>query len=504
MLSKLRTLKLMLACVVCALVLCHVCVLSPAISYSGEVEKLPQVENGVSRAPLVFFRASFDGDLGAWSGGESVEPREAAELEIVESDHSHAVSLSGEALVRYALPDGFPFESGTLELVFRADFPQLAEEPGRTILAIEGEEDVLLRFYYEPSGPTWRFRWTNRLFSQTPFGAVSQGEWNHLALVWDSTTEPRPEVRLYHNGRRSSLYTYTLSPADMHTLQLGGPAPIDVSVDELTVYTRALSREQAGFLGETLHLGKERFAALADRIAFDDAETARRLAERRAQVAQLEGKVGRLIARRNQQPRNFTFPEGIEARGIRPEDVGEIDLSQFSVIYFPQGTGYQLERDQQQMIFDYVKNGGGYVGSCAGAYTAIQRFSPRLLNIRSHVFRATALFPISLKAHPVTDGYGAQVTMHHGNGPIMFPRDDSRVIGTYPVPADEHEPPGAIVVGRRGEGRLVLFGPHPLGGGIGAAGKSIRLTAADLGTDRMFVNALLYAAKIIHEEEPEE
>ncbi|MCA1810212.1 MAG: hypothetical protein LC725_12320 [Lentisphaerae bacterium] len=175
------------------------------------------------------------------------------------------------------------------------------------------------------------------------------------------------------------------------------------------------------------------------------------------------------------------------------------------MIYFPQGAGYQIDSEQQQVIFDYVKNGGGYVGSCAGAYTAIQRMRPRLLNIRSHTFYGTALFPITLTPHPVTEGYGQRVTMHHGNGPIMFPLDDnSRVIGTYPVPQDSDNPAGAIVVGRQGEGRLVLFGPHPLGGGIGAAGKSISLTSGDLGTDRMFVNALLFAAGIINEELPED
>ncbi|MFN2352738.1 MAG: hypothetical protein ABR497_12420, partial [Kiritimatiellia bacterium] len=101
--------------------------------------------------------------------------------------------------------------------------------------------------------------------------------------------------------------------------------------------------------------GLQPYETLAEQVANDDRDAALRRARRREQVAQLEGRVGRLMAKRGQQPQNFTFPEGIEARGIRPEEVGELDLSQFRVIYFPQGAGYQIDSEQQQVIFDYVK-----------------------------------------------------------------------------------------------------------------------------------------------------
>ena len=186
------------------------------------------------------------------------------------------------------------------------------------------------------------------------------------------------------------------------------------------------------------------------------------------------------------------------AAGIRPEDVGVIDLGRFRAIYFPEGGMYELSPQQEKLIVEYVRSGGGYVGSCLGALAAHRL---KILEFVNYSFLEQGLISINLKPHAVTAGYGPTVVMHHGNGPIMVPGPGCRAIGTYAL-GNPQETAGAILVGMCGHGRVVLFGPHPLGGGVAAAGKSVSYTAADLGTDRMIVNALLYAAGIIGDDEP--
>jgi len=105
------------------------------------------------------------------------------------------------------------------------------------------------------------------------------------------------------------------------------------------------------------------------------------------------------------------------------------------------------------------------------------------------------LTQLELQKHPVTEGCGERVHMHHGNGPIMIPGKGCEAVGTYRMEGTKGRP-GAILVGRHGKGRVVLFGPHPQGGGVSAAGKRVGFTGEDLGTDRLLVNALLYAANI--------
>lgn len=456
---------------------------------------------------LAYFHAEFDGDFNATAEGRKIEPSMNQDARWAEVEDRQVLVLEGDAAVRYPLPEGFPAERGSLELVFRADFPQETEEAARRILALlglgeEGEDvyERALRFHYVPVGSQWRFRWPNRLFSQTGRNQVKEGEWMYLVLTWDADKEPRPLVRLYVNGGGGRPYTYQFSPAALSELELGGDEATAVSVKRVAIYNRPLTKAQAAFLAESPAYGDDLLAALAARVAADDREAERLRAEREAQLTQLEGKVGRLIHLRGNQPQDFEFPEGITATGIRPEEVGEIDLSQFSVIYFPEGTGYQLDDGQREVILDYVRNGGGYVGSCAGANFAN---GLRLLDFRRHTFLGQALLPIRLEDHAVTDGLGESVTLHHGNGPIMFPGENCRAIGAYPLPSGpDDRPPGAILVGMQGNGRVVLFGGHPLGGPVGMGDKRVRITGEDLGTNRLFVNALLYAAGIVGEDEP--
>lgn len=86
--------------------------------------------------------------------------------------------------------------------------------------------------------------------------------------------------------------------------------------------------------------------------------------------------------------------------------------------------------------------------------------------------------------------------MHFGNGPVMLAGEQCEVLGTYALgfPAGE---PAAIVTGRCGKGQVVLFGTHPLGEKVSYKGTRAWFDGKLLETEQMFVNALLYAAKVV-------
>jgi hypothetical protein len=191
--------------------------------------------------------------------------------------------------------------------------------------------------------------------------------------------------------------------------------------------------------------------------------------------------------------KTFKFPEGITATCIPPGDIGKTDLSQFKVIWFPKGPKFQINPDQYKYIIDYVKNGGGYVGACQGSRLA-KTF--KLLDFKVYDSNVWGIYLIDLVPHYINDFQKKQIHMHYGNGPLMIPGKGCTTIAKYFAFFPGKIQPSAIITGQCDKGRVVLFGPHPTGGKVSRNGVRAYWSGRDLGTSRMVVNALLYAAKI--------
>ena len=450
----------------------------------------------------VYFRAGFDGTPKATLRGKTISPKQAANLQYEPSDQTKALVVGTGTHVQYRLGAGFPSEAGALEIRFRPNFPQKAEQPERTILALTGSKGCRITLSFKRVGFRWEFLVKvprRKRLLRVWYGRVKRAKWNHLLLVWDKKADPRAMFTLFHGGKCAEAGAYDFKLSGLTWLAIGGAHDSGVSVDEIVIYRRALTQSQAGFLPTSFKLKNGRFAALAERTARDQREERERRAGRAAQVEQLKGKVGRLIHLRGDRPQNFAFPEGVKAVGIQPEDVGKIDLSRFEVIQFPPGGRYQLTPSQQKRIVAYVRNGGGYVGVCLGAYFADQI---GILDFDCYGFRELGLVRIKLQRHPVTEGLEKTICVHHGNGPIMNPRKGCEAVGAYEMGFPSGQTPGAILVGKCGKGRVVLFGPHPRGGGVAAVGRQIHFSGRELGTDRLQINALLWAAGITGQDAP--
>jgi len=134
------------------------------------------------------------------------------------------------------------------------------------------------------------------------------------------------------------------------------------------------------------------------------------------------------------------------------------ELNSYSILVIPGGYTFKLLENLTEIsgraILSFVENGGGYVGICMGAYIAFE-----LGLTKSSATRVAGEYDVELKVlrptHPVMKGYEGKITMSYQNGPEMVVKGADTQLAAFPNGR------GAIVAGSFGEGRMVLFSPHP-------------------------------------------
>ncbi len=124
-------------------------------------------------------------------------------------------------------------------------------------------------------------------------------------------------------------------------------------------------------------------------------------------------------------------------------------------------------------IRNFVSNGGGYLGICAGAYSGVKTVvssyhgnyngwgvAPHVMATRPWV---EGDVPIQIQAAgEELFGYGGIITMAHYNGPAMYASGGDMVtFATYADNSCNSQGLGAIVGDYYGLGRSVIVGPHP-------------------------------------------
>jgi hypothetical protein len=442
-----------------------------------------------------FFRAGFNGAVLGMLEGASLDPTATQGLRFVPSGSSQAWKIEPGNAIGYDLGDTFHSKAGALEIRFRPDFPQTADSPERDVLRLKGTSDFEAVLTFKPVGVRWVFTIVGKSWRKELtlwHGRVKTGQWNHVLFVWNKEEN---SFAIYHDGKWVETISSDNRFGGPVRLDIGGEHDAGISVDEIALYKRAFTHPQAAFLAETFRIKGDRFDALTKRLAIDD----QALVERRALLSRLVGKVGRVYPNRGVEPSQGSYPEGVTGVGIRPEDIGRIDLSQFSVIHFPQGPRFQIDPGQFQHIVDYVKNGGGYVGCCQGAFFAEKL---KLVDVKCYAMDVWGLYNIALNAEPhvVKGGRDGTIRMHFGNGPIMVAGKDCEVLGTYALDFFTTGKPAAILTGKCGKGNVVLFGTHPLGEKVSYKGTRAWFSGKLMGTEKMFINALLYAAELVDRE----
>ena len=181
---------------------------------------------------------------------------------------------------------------------------------------------------------------------------------------------------------------------------------------------------------------------------------------------------------------------------VNEHDIKGNGLEDCSLLIVPGGYTARyvdaLGEEGFEHIRQFVAGGGGYIGICAGAYIAARRVEvpgrPEGLGIINiHNERKAGIgirkIVITRPEHPVVEGCAKEVEIWYQNGPLIETGKGVETLAVY------EEGPAAIVCSTYGEGRVIIFSPHPEGN------LDERIDPQEFGTLKLLENALTFASK---------
>jgi len=164
------------------------------------------------------------------------------------------------------------------------------------------------------------------------------------------------------------------------------------------------------------------------------------------------------------------------------QDVSSLNISAYDVLVFPGGSGQSKGIGEAGLknVREFVKQGGGYVGICGGAYLACSNFTWGLgiLNagtVSNKWRRGQALLdlePTQAGQQWLGDVKSTFKVRYH-NGPILTPAARTDIpaynvvtvfkteIAEYGSPAGVQVNSPAHVISTYGKGRVFISSPHP-------------------------------------------
>lgn len=187
-------------------------------------------------------------------------------------------------------------------------------------------------------------------------------------------------------------------------------------------------------------------------------------------------------------PAAVIVKNGFSYEPITLLDIEKGVLSRFDIVWFPGGFGYFPNKTTANNLRKFVSSGGGLIGICAGAFVPLRpRCSYKgikgglsLLPVTFDHFRESGYARVNFNPKdPLARGlktvakkpvyalyqlprealkYTVRVTMLRGNGPLMRALSRKAGVAAY---YDGSNPYAAVVRGKYGQGRIVVFSAHP-------------------------------------------
>lgn len=145
-------------------------------------------------------------------------------------------------------------------------------------------------------------------------------------------------------------------------------------------------------------------------------------------------------------------------------------LSGYNVLVMPGGESgaKYLNTISKSVIQTFVKNGGGYMGICAGAYSGTARTDGYYngWGVAPHVYAKSVSYEGQLTMTITTAGAkilkrSGTVTLAHYNGAAMYLKGGGTIFGKYADSKTKYKGYADIVGDYYGRGRTVLIGSHP-------------------------------------------
>lgn len=166
-----------------------------------------------------------------------------------------------------------------------------------------------------------------------------------------------------------------------------------------------------------------------------------------------------------------------------PEIAGGV-LKDYDVVIFSGGSGSKqaagIGDAGRAEVQKFVKDGGGYIGICGGAYLACGGFSWGLgiLNAKTVSSkwmrgRAEVQIEVTAEGQKITSIPAKQQEIHYANGPIIKPAGLTELPAYEPLAffrseVSEHDSPKGAMInspawvrGTCGKGRVLISSPHP-------------------------------------------
>lgn len=174
----------------------------------------------------------------------------------------------------------------------------------------------------------------------------------------------------------------------------------------------------------------------------------------------------------------------IHVTQVKGEQIAAGSLTNFDVVIFTGGSGSQqaksLGDSGREQVRNFVRNGGGYVGICAGAYLACNGFDwgVGVLNAKTISSKwQRGKGTVKAELLPTTDLFTNKTAktfdVLYANGPIIQPNTSSNIppyetIAAFRTELAKNDTPKGIMInapamarGTYGQGRVVISSPHP-------------------------------------------
>lgn len=193
------------------------------------------------------------------------------------------------------------------------------------------------------------------------------------------------------------------------------------------------------------------------------------------------------VSRNDPAEVKLCLPEskGFDVATISAKEIRGGRLEEFDVLIHPGGSGSgqakSLGDEGKQRVRQFITDGGGYIGICAGAYLASAEYPWALKLLDARVVDdehwARGVGKVQLRIRPggrsalATDQELA--TVYYENGPLLGPANSKELpdfesladfeteIATNGAPKGVMKGTSAIARGSFGQGRVVCFSPHP-------------------------------------------
>lgn len=176
---------------------------------------------------------------------------------------------------------------------------------------------------------------------------------------------------------------------------------------------------------------------------------------------------------------------GFVCRRLTPQEIQTGALTEIDVLIMPGGSGSaqakNLGEAGSQAVRQFVRDGGGYVGICAGSYLASSYYSWSLHLINAQVVdrehwargTGTAILRLSEVGKQSLREPADEVQVYYGQGPLLAPdtKDDLpayEVLAEYASEIAKKGAPTGVMIGTTaiarsvyGRGRVICYSPHP-------------------------------------------